>query len=347
MAKVLYILAMLSFLGLLPVSAVSAPLTAEQLLDLAPLNQHLVDLKKGKIVAIGLSEVDSDTELKVLMSILVPASLNDTVTVLQEQSKVNGVLTVEEIGTALSDAQLSAVFAKVAYSREEIEEVRRLLKVSAGSKFNFSPEEISLVKRQADRLGKDGVADDKAIKAMSSAMADVLKRRYLAYREKGLDGLTCYKTGDSGKTNPSRELALATESMGMMADLMPSYYNCLRFYPQKCASNFHQQFFWAKQEEEGRPLFSLKHLVLDVQPEYAVITERQFYLNHSLNSLQVVIGCLKHADGTLVVLLNQVFTEKVNVGIGKGIAVSIGRKEVEKRVRPMFEHLRAAFSPKK
>ena len=135
------------FLGLLPVSAVSAPLTAEQLLDLASLNQQLEDLTKGKIVAIGLSEVDSDTELKVLMSILVPASLNDTVAVLQEQSKVNGVLTVEEIGTALSDAQLSAVFAKVAYSREEIEEVRRLLKISAGSKFNFSPEETSLVKR--------------------------------------------------------------------------------------------------------------------------------------------------------------------------------------------------------
>ncbi len=349
MAKVLLILAMFPFISLLPVSALSAPapLTAEQLLDQAPLNQHLEELKEGRIVAIGLPGVDSDTELKVLMSILVPASLKDTVTVLQEQSNVNGVLAVEEIGTAPSDSQLSVVFGKVTYSGEEMEEVKRLLKVSAGSQFNFSSEEISLIKSRADALGKDAAVDDKAVKAMSSAMADVLKRRYLAYREKGLDGLTPYQTGDSDQPNPSRELELATESMGMMEDLMPSYYNCLRFYPKKCTSIFHQQFFWAKQEEGGRPMFSLKHWLLDVQSEYAVITERQFYLNHSLNSLQVVIGCLKHPDGTLVVLLNQVFTEKVNVGIGKVIAVTIGRNQVEKRVRPMFEHLRAAFAPKK
>jgi hypothetical protein len=79
------------------------------------------------------------------------------------------------------------------------------------------------------------------------------------------------------------------------------------------------QFYWVKQMESNRPLFVLKHWILDVQSDYTLITERRFYLNHSLNSLQVVIGCLPHGDRTLVVLLNQVFTEKRFAGRAVGV----------------------------
>jgi len=44
--------------------------------------------------------------------------------------------------------------------------------------------------------------------------------------------------------------------------------------------------------EENRPLFVLKHWISDIQPAYALITERQYYLSHPLDSLQVVIGWL-------------------------------------------------------
>jgi hypothetical protein len=82
------------------------------------------------------------------------------------------------------------------------------------------------------------------------------------------------------------------------------YYSCLRFYPEKKPPQLVHQFYWVKQMESNRPLFVLKHWILDVQSDYTLITERRFYLNHSLNSLQVVIGCLPHGDRTLVVLLN-------------------------------------------
>jgi len=88
----------------------------------------------------------------------------------------------------------------------------------------------------------------------------------------------------------------------------------------------------------------LKHWVLDIRSDYALITERRFYLDHSLSSLQVVIGCLPHAGATLVVLLNQTFTEKVNMAIGKSIAKAIGYREVEKNIRPMFENLKSALA---
>ncbi|HSO18258.1 MAG TPA: hypothetical protein VLT88_02300, partial [Desulfosarcina sp.] len=114
-------------------------------------------------------------------------------------------------------------------------------------------------------------------------------------------------------------------------------------YPEKMPPKLAHRYFWAKQTEADRPLFVLKHWILDIQPDYALITERRFYLSHSLNSLQIVIGCLPHGDGTLVVLLNQAFTEKVNMKIGQTIAKAIGHREVEKNIRPIFEDLRSAL----
>lgn len=96
--------------------------------------------------------------------------------------------------------------------------------------------------------------------------------------------------------------------------------------------------------EGSRPLFALKHWMMDIQPDYALITERQFYISHSLSVLQVVIGCLPYEQGTLVGLLNEVFTEKVHVKLGQSIAKRVGRSIVEKKVRPMFENLRATLN---
>jgi len=90
-------------------------------------------------------------------------------------------------------------------------------------------------------------------------------------------------------------------------------------------------------------MFALKHWVLDIQPDYALIAERHYYMTHSLNSLQVVIGCLPYKNGTLVALLNQAFTEKVNITIGKRVAKKVGRIIVERKIRPMFENLRTVF----
>jgi len=349
MAKRLHFLGLfivLQLLFALPTVA-EPPFSMAEVLTLTSLEEHLQKLKDGQIVTIGLSEVDSDTELKVLMSILVPAPLKDTMDALQHQANVNGVLMVEEIGAGLTGPALDVVFAKVSFDEDEIDEVKRLLKASPGAGFNFSPEEIALINRRSEVVEEAGLSNGEAVKAMSDAMGDILKNRYMAYRRSGLEGLDPYLINDNELAHPSQELSLATESLVMLRQGMPTYYQCLRYYPRECSPGLHHQFFWVKQLEGGRPMFSLKHWVLDIRPDHAVITERQFYLNHSFNSLQVVIGCLTHAEGTLVVLLNQAFTEKVNVGFGKAIATSIGRIQVEKKVRPMFEHLLAAFSKDK
>jgi hypothetical protein len=163
------------------------------------------------------------------------------------------------------------------------------------------------------------------------------------YRKTGLKGVTAYQISASEQVKPTKELIAATESVVLLKEKFPTYYQCLRFYPDQNISNFVHRFFLVKQREEGRPMFALKHWVLDVRPDYALITERHYYMTHSLNSLQVVIGCLPYKNGTLVVLLNQAFTEKVNITIGKRVAKKVGRTIVERKIRPMFENLRIVF----
>ena len=290
-------------------------------------------------------EHESANQLNVLMAILVPASLEKTVNTLQRQATAKdepGILAIGEIKNA-SASDLGKAFGGVAYTAEEIKEVEKMMAIGPGKHFNYSRDEIALIKKHASRVKDNKKTGAGAIKAMSLALRDVLKGRYLAYQELGIEGLAPYQEGGSKQIYPSKELISATESLHLVKERFPHYFECLRHYPRKQHAKLAHQFFWAKQRESGRPLFMLKHWVLDVRSDHAIITERRFYLNHSLDSLQVVIGCLPHRDSTLVVVLNQAFTEKIDVPVGKSIAKKIGYHEVEKNIRPMFENLRTAL----
>jgi len=325
--------------------AQSAPITARELVETSALNAHVEELKNGRIVMLTRPEHESANQLNVLMAILVSASLEKTVDTLQRQATAKdgpGILAIGEIKKTHT-SELGKAFDGVTYTAGEKEEVENMMAIGAGKHFNYSRDEIALIKKYADSVKDNNKTGAEATNAMSLAMRDVLKGRYLAYQKRGLEGLAPYQEGTSKQIHPSRELISATESLDLVMARFPHYFECLRYYPRKKYAELVNQFFWAKQMESGRPLFMLKHWVLDVRADHALITERRFFLNHSLNSLQVVIGCLPHHDSTLVVLLNQAFTEKIDVPVGKSIAKKIGYHEVEKNIRPMFENLRTAL----
>ena len=313
------------------------------------LKDHVQKLKSGEIVIVTETnpEKENDNQLNVAMAILASAPLKKTVETLQRQATAKdgpGILAIGEIrGETASD--LDKAFADVCYTQDEEKEASEMMRAEPGTRFNYSREELAIIKKRADGVKNGNQSGTAGVKAMSLAMQDVLKERFLAYSEKGIDGLAPYEAGGSKQIQPSEELIFATESLTELKKRHPNYYACLRFYPKEQDPKLVNQFFWAKQTEAGRPIFMLKHWLLDVGADYAIITERRFYLNHSLNSLQVVIGCLPNGESTLVVLLNQAFTEKVNINIGKSIAKKIGYHQVEKNIRPIFENLRNALKP--
>jgi hypothetical protein len=244
-----------------------------------------------------------------------------------------------------STSEMESAFSDVGFAPEEMAEVKKLMEIGPSEDFNFSLDEIAMIEKRAAPLKSQQQKDSICLQAMSDAMGEVLKGRFEAYFRQGLAGLEPYQIGPSKQIHPATELIAATEKLSTVKQRFPHYYHSLRFFPDSRSSTVTHQFFWVKHTESNRPLFVLKHWIMDVQSDYALITERRFYLNHSLNSLQVVIGCLPDGDSTLVVLLNQAFTEKVNVKVGGRIAKAIGYKQVEKNILPIFENLRAALRP--
>lgn len=324
------------------------PISAMELIESTELKAHQAQLEKGEIVLITRGKLENDNELHVAMSLLVPAPLKKTVDKMQNLSSgsnIQGVLAVQEIKEAESAKGLRASFSAIAFTPSEIKEAEAMLKVG---EYNFSKSDFDFVQKQlngTDPKSKNhnNMNQDALLAAMTKAMQEILKSRYSAYHSQGLNGIEPYGLDEKKQIKPSEELVWATESMALLKSRFPAYYECLRNYPQQCAPNLINQFFWVKQFDGSRPMFGLKHWVLDVNDTYALITERQYYLSHTLNSMQVVIACLPYKEGTLVVLLNQAFTEKVNRTIGKKIAKAIGYGQVEKNIRPIFEALQAAF----
>ena len=343
---IIFTMSVFQVLGL-SVALAQPPISAQELIETTELKQSLKQLEEGEIVLLTRPQLENDSELHVAMSLLVPAPLKATVEKMQQLasgSDTPGILTVQEIKGTPTPAQLATAFSGVAFEPAEAKEVQYMLEDGENSEYNLSKDEITMVKNKLGATASNVDGQVALLNAMSDAMREILKNRYLAYTQRGLDGVSAYRLSDTEQVNPSEELIWATESMAVVKNRFPDYYQCLRYYPQQCAPNLIHQFFWMKQSDGKRPMFVLKHWVLDVQEDYALITERQFYLSHTLNSMQVVIGCLPYGDGTLVVLLNQAFTEMVNPAIGKKIAKAVGYKQVEKNIRPIFDALRAAFN---
>ena len=341
---------MLALLTLLLMSAkiadAQAPITAEAFLDKSGLRIDTQALLAGEIISAGRAQVKLNTIIDVAMLVFIPAPLPAAVTALQRQSAGAdhpSVLAMEEISGQPNTADESSAFGKVGFDAADKAEVDRLLKIGPGDGYNLSYDEIALFRDAAAKLRAGEGTQRSAAAAMGDAMRQVLADRCREYRSQGLKALAPYQRSRSLQVSPADELIAATESMAILKQYFPQFYRCLRYFPEKNSARIVHQFLWVKQRQDQRTVFVLKHWLSDIDPDYALIVERQYYLTHTLNSLQVGILCLPYRSGTLVGLLNQAFTEKVDVKVGKTIAQRIGQQQVEKQIRPMFENLRAAF----
>ena len=324
-----------------------SPITAEAFLQKTNLGVDDQKLLAGDIITVGRDGQQIDTIIDVAMLVFISAPLSETVQALQQQSTTvdnPSIVSVEELDTELNSIDTNSAFQNVIFDESDNREVNRLMKIKPGSVYNLSHGEITLFQKAVDRADTGDAEYKSKAAAVSQIMRRVLKNRYAAYLGGGLNALAPYQRSKSLKVSPAEELIIATESMSILQRYFPQFYLCLRHFPEKSTEKITHQFFWVKQRQDKRTLFVLKHWLADIDPEYALIVERQYYLSHTLNSLQVGILCLPYSSGTLVALLNQAFTEKVDVKVGKRIAQRVGRQQVVKQIRPLFESLQAVFA---
>jgi hypothetical protein len=299
-------------------------------------------LSRGQVIAIGLPQLEQDP--KQLVSILlvqVPGRLDEVANLI----KLKGVFDPDKKGVVVFDIvrDADAIERAASFGPSDRKEVQRLLNLKPGVQYNFSQHEISWFQKAAGELEPAARIGPQADAAVSRVYQRVLHSRYQDYRKKGLSGVPPYYIGHGQYHRPANELRIAAESVAILKHNFPEFHKMFVQFPGGESENLEHYFFVVRRTIQDRPLLSLAHWVIDLKESYALIAQRQYYVEHTYNSLQIIILCLPYKDDTLVSLLNQTFTDKVT-GVLSSLRHCIGRHCVQEIIKPLFEKLRMHFA---
>ena len=296
------------------------------------------DLETGAVLSVGLADVERQpnelTVGAVMMLVRRPLAVVADALVNDASFRVNtDVLDYRKIGDGSeSREEIEAIFRGIGYTEEESAEAGRLLRVVAGSEFNLSDGEI------AEFRSIRG-AESRARELVSATLANVLRRRFLAYLGGGLESIEPYARGGGKSASPRRELTVAFSALELLERHFPTFYRTLLSFPEQLPGDTVSRFYWIKRRWSGRPAFVLAHRLEQLRKDYAIAAELQFYAGHSYNSMLALIACVPTEAGTLVLSINRLFTDQVT-GFGSGLKKKIGRRQVVEAMAEHFEELR-------
>jgi len=228
-------------------------------------------------------------------------------------------------------------FAQAAYAASETEEVNKLLKVKASSTFNLSSAEIAFLRGRLKGIGGGDV------EAVSKAYREVLAGRLEAYLEKGLEGIAPYDHGGES-LSPAKELrAVYGQAKPFLAEYFPAFDRALAAFPEAPSPEVSSQVYWMKRDVEGRPAFILAHQLVQAGEDYVLMSQRQFFVGHTYDSLQVVALALPVEEGAAIFYVNSAFTDKIT-GFMSGVARSVGQGRVREDLTKYFKIIREQAS---
>jgi hypothetical protein len=230
-------------------------------------------------------------------------------------------------------------FADARYTEADSKEIQRLIALAANGTFNLSKEEAGILSAAMNGVdAKDPSAADKA----SSAYQAILAGRHQAYLEKGLNGIASYEAGD--RLEPAEQLrAVYEQTKPFMDTFFPAFGKALGNFPDKQISDISNSFYWIKRNVEGRPTFILAHQMVQSGEGFVVLSQRQYFVGHTYQSLQVVAVALPTEKGSAVFYANSAYTDKIT-GFFNGIAQSIGQSRTKDDLTEYFEHIRENYT---
>ena len=316
--------------------------TVDELLQDAGLDSYRGDLDDDKIVWLSApkSEPDSNSVAGFMMA-RYPASIADIVDALYNDPRISNSL-ADEIDDS-SPGKLAASFSQVQVDPAEKKDITALLNPSEGSAFNLSGDDIARLQSmaQANRESAQPLSD---VEQATEALRDVLSRRYIAYRDEGPAGIAAYQRSGDRVVSPGENLQSATATYRIIAHYFPEFFAELEAWPEIGSGDpsYKHSLTWSREEQRGRPLFVLEHAMQDLNEDYALIVQRQYYISHTLDNLQVAMLMLPEGERTVVFILTQTSTDIV-AGMGRVVAAPIGRHMIKRNVQPIFTVLRDRF----
>lgn len=295
---------------------------------------------RGEIIHTGMAAGETLAEELAVAGVMliVQRPMEETVEVYLNDESFRSHQGIAEHGTVPEGAEEAGVMAalqKVRFDPGELAEARLVAEAKAGPKLNLSQPEIFHLTALDPR-------DPSLIEKASTAYREVLTRRFLAFRENGLDRIEPYDRGRGKSVSPSDELQAAISSMRFLREHFPDFVTALRHSRGGHGAVDEHRDFWIKKRIDGRPLFVLSHQVIVDRPGYAIAGDIQFFVGHSYNAMLTVIGASACGENTLVVAVNHTFTDQVT-GFGSSLKKQVGRKRVAEEMARHFEVLRTSL----
>ena len=262
------------------------------------------DVRKGGFGVARIREV-SDREIAVVIACLVQVPseealapfLGDSLPVdpqhLRDQKLIDPDLPDES-------------FRAVSLGSDSRDEIRHYLEAHPGLGLNLSSEEISAF--QALRDVNDPVA-------VEATLEDILHRRYLAYREAGLDGAIPYARENGEQVSPGAELRRTEEEMLGLHEIYPEFHNAWLRYPASVLEDIvRDDYFWLKLDIEDRPAFVLSHRLEAANEDTHLVGIRDYYMSHFFDVSQrvAVVTRLESGENIMIYLERAGVPEKEN-----------------------------------
>ncbi|MDJ0945585.1 MAG: hypothetical protein QNJ30_19125 [Kiloniellales bacterium] len=232
-------------------------------------------------------------------------------------------------------------WAKLAFDGGDKDELGKILRAKPGDDLNLSAEEFAQL---GERLSAVSADQDGAAAAVSEAYRDLMKARFAAYLERGLDGVAAYDRGGGKAVSPAEEIRMTWRADD---DFFETYFPALNraflSFPQDQPAEVENEFAWRKQKVEGRPAFILQHNQMQRGEDYIVWASKQFFVGHTYNS-QVTGGLvLPVEEGSIVFYFNSTSTDKI-AGFFSGVASSVGQSRMNDSIKSYFDSARKRSS---
>lgn len=271
----------------------------------------------------GFFALEVDAELESLTEIFLTSSIkmetDDTITQLEN---------IEDPGNPdFSSLKLNDAIAK------------ELLSSKKGDSFNLCADEYALF----HALGKKATTAQ-----VEDVMKKILKKRFLDYHQKGLEGIAPYQRSREAY-EPGKELHLKTSKSPKMKEKYPEFHKYLLEYPNSKPDKGHviEAFCWINFTIDDKPTICLSHkLGYKENGGFFAMCERHFYVSRGHNSVQMIGGGFETDDKkTLCLAVSRTSTDQVK-GFGGAAKKTIGAKIMCGRLADNFQRRQQAVANK-
>ena len=306
---------------------------AKVLDGLGATEDDIAQLESGEIIAYSDEAYEnSPRELSADAVMLIDTDLDAIVAAL-----VDAVTVIPtKLMIAHSEISSEADFANVAYTEEDIDEVKELFKLKPGKDFNLSTAEFEFLKKRLSPHRKSSTSDK--IAAASDAMREILIGRYNRYQADGLRGIESYWRSKRKQVDVGEELFLTTDTFRPFEPDFPEYFHVIENYPSgaDCCEHY---FRWLKVKIHKRPAFALAHTMIQKTDQFILYTERFYYVSNTLNSVQVTLSWLPYDENTYMGLAMSASADVLDSMMGKMLR-PLGRNKAQDLVTDVMTEVR-------